>query len=82
MPDPPFSRMDLISCRNLLIYLQPEAQKKMMPMFHYALKPGGFLWLGTSESVGGFANLFVAHDRRQKVYSKKPVLARHACLSR
>ncbi len=78
LADPPFSRMDLISCRNLLIYLEPEAQRKLMPRFHYALKPGGFLWLGSSESVGGYANLFTAQDKRRKIYSKKPVLTRSA----
>ena len=49
--DPPFSRMDLISCRNLLIYLGPSLQNKAIPTFHYSLKPGGFLLLGASESV-------------------------------
>jgi two-component system CheB/CheR fusion protein len=53
--DPPFSRLDLISCRNLLIYMNAELQKKLMPLFHYALNPGGVLFLGTSEAVGEFA---------------------------
>ena len=53
--DPPFSKLDLISCRNLLIYLGGELQKKLIPLFHYALNPGGFLFLGTSETVGEFA---------------------------
>ena len=69
--DPPFSRMDLISCRNLLIYLGPTLQKKAIPTFHYALKPGGFLLLGASESVGGFTELFEPVDRKYKIYSKK-----------
>jgi PAS domain S-box-containing protein len=69
--DPPFSRLDIISCRNLLIYLQPVLQKKMMPVFHYALKPAGFLILGTSETVGSFGDLFALADRKYKVYSKK-----------
>ena len=69
--DPPFSRMDLVSCRNLLIYLEPSLQKKAMPTFHYALKPGGFLLLGASESVGGFTNLFEAVDKKHKIFSKK-----------
>ena len=56
--DPPFSRMDLISCRNLLIYLEPSLQKKLFPVFHYALKPNGFLCLGASESIGSFTELF------------------------
>lgn len=69
--DPPFSRMDLISCRNLLIYLEPNLQRKALPAFHYALKPGGYLFLGASESIGGFTDLFQAADRKQKIYSKK-----------
>ena len=70
--DPPFSRVDLISCRNVLIYLEPSAQKKAMPSFHFALKPGGFLLLGASESIGGFTHLFELVDRKHKIYSKKP----------
>ena len=71
--DPPFSRLDLISCRNLLIYLDPSLQQKAMPTFHYALKPHGYLLLGASESVGGFTNLFEPVDRKHKIFSKKPV---------
>ena len=70
--DPPFSRVDLISCRNLLIYLQPSAQKKAMPTFHYALTPGGFLLLGASESIGEFTDLFEVADKKHKIYSRKP----------
>ncbi len=82
--DPPFSRMDLISCRNLLIYLGPTLQKKAIPTFHYALKPGGFLLLGASESVGGFTELFEPVDRKYKIYSKKaaPTPAFHLPSSR
>lgn len=69
--DPPFSRLDLISCRNLLIYLEPDLQKKLVPVFHYALKPQGFLFLGASESVGGFTDLFGPVDKKQKIYSRK-----------
>ncbi len=69
--DPPFSRLDLITCRNLLIYLEPSLQKKVFPVFHYALKPHGFLWLGASESIGGFTGLFEPLDRKQKIYIKK-----------
>jgi two-component system, chemotaxis family, CheB/CheR fusion protein len=69
--DPPFSRMDLISCRNLLIYLEPSVQQKALPMFHYALKPHGFLILGASESAGGFTELFEPVDRKHKIFSKK-----------
>jgi two-component system, chemotaxis family, CheB/CheR fusion protein len=73
--DPPFSRMDLVSCRNLLIYLEPSLQKKALPTFHYALRPHGFLLLGASESIGGFTDLFEALDKRHKVYSRKPAPA-------
>ena len=71
--DPPFSRMDLISCRNVLIYLESDLQKKALPTFHYALKPDGFLFLGASESIGPFANLFETADKKHKIFSKKPV---------
>jgi two-component system CheB/CheR fusion protein len=68
--DPPFSRIDLLSCRNLLIYLGPVLQKRVIPSFHYALKPGGYLLLGPSESVDGFSHLFRLVDKRFKIYSK------------
>jgi len=71
--DPPFSRLDLISCRNLIIYFEPTQQKKLFPMFHYALKQTGFLLLGTSESVGTFADLFNLEDKKCRIYSKKAV---------
>jgi two-component system CheB/CheR fusion protein len=70
--DPPFSRLDLICCRNLLIYLEPVLQKNALSTFHYALKPGGFLFLGASESVGAFTDLFAQVDKKQKVFSRKP----------
>lgn len=69
--DPPFSRLDLISCRNLLIYMGAELQKKLIPLFHYALQPGGFLFLGTSEGVGDFDSLFDVLDRKVKLYRRK-----------
>ncbi len=69
--DPPFSRLDLISCRNVLIYMSGDLQKKIIPMFHYALKPGGYLFLGTSETVGEFGHLFAAIDRKLKLYQRK-----------
>jgi len=69
--DPPFSRMDLISCRNLLIYLEPSLQKKALPTFHYALKPEGFLFLGASESIGNFTHLFEPVNKKHKIYFKK-----------
>ncbi|MCK9174864.1 MAG: PAS domain-containing protein [Desulforhopalus sp.] len=69
--DPPFSKLDLISCRNLLIYMSSELQKKLIPLFHYALNPGGFLVLGTSESVGEYDTLFAVQERKQKIYRRK-----------
>jgi two-component system, chemotaxis family, CheB/CheR fusion protein len=71
--DPPFSRLDLISCRNVLIYFEPPAQKKLIPFFHYALKPGGFLLLGEAETVGNFSDLFEPVDQKTKLFSKLPV---------
>ncbi|HEX9302399.1 MAG TPA: chemotaxis protein CheB [Casimicrobiaceae bacterium] len=69
--DPPFSRVDLVSCRNLLIYLAPTLQKRVLPTFHYALNPHGFLLLGASETIGGFSDLFAQVDRNRRIYSKK-----------
>ncbi|MBN1127600.1 MAG: PAS domain-containing protein [Chitinispirillaceae bacterium] len=69
--DPPFSRIDLISCRNLLIYMGADLQKKILPLFHYALNPGGMLFLGTSETVGEHTGLFTVLDRKAKLYQRK-----------
>ena len=69
--DPPFSRMDLISCRNLMIYLGPVLQKKVIPILHYALNPSGYLMLGRSESIGEFVSLFSLVDKNSRIYSKK-----------
>jgi len=69
--DPPFSKLEMISCRNLLIYMDGALQKKLIPLFHYALNPGGFLFLGTSETVGDFSNLFSVQDRKLKLYQRK-----------
>ncbi len=71
--DPPFSRVDLISCRNVLIYIDPSMQKRAIQTFHYALKPAGYLLLGTSESIGSSTDLFEAVDRKYRMYQKKPV---------
>ncbi|MEG5039314.1 MULTISPECIES: chemotaxis protein CheB [unclassified Microcoleus] len=71
--DPPFSRMDLITCRNVLIYLGQPLQKKLLPIFHYGLQPAGFLLLGTSETVGDFSELFAVLDKKSKIYTKKLV---------
>lgn len=75
--DPPFSRLDLVSCRNVLIYLGPQLQKRALPVFHYALNAGGYLLLGPSETVGMFVNLFELVDKRAKIYAKKVVRGRH-----
>ena len=72
LQDPPFSRMDVISCRNLLIYLEAAAQKKVIPTFGYALRTPGFLILGPSENVSGFSDLFASVDKKFKVYVKNP----------
>lgn len=68
--DPPFSRLDLISCRNLLIYLGPTLQRNVITTFHYALRPGGYLMLGSSESLRGFPELFSVLDKPHKVFKR------------
>jgi len=74
--DPPFSNLDLISCRNVLIYLNPLLQKRVMPTFHYALKSNGFLLLGGSESAAGFEQLFGVVDRKHRIYMKRAMATR------
>ncbi|WP_008310606.1 chemotaxis protein CheB [Leptolyngbya sp. PCC 6406] len=69
--DPPFSNLDLISCRNVLIYFGSTLQGQVLPMFHYGLKPTGFLLLGTSESVGEFSDQFAVVESKQKLYTKQ-----------
>ena len=69
--DPPFSKLDLISCRNVLIYFEPVLQKKLIPVFHYALKPLGYLLLGSAETVGSFGDLFNALDSKSKIFLKR-----------
>jgi two-component system CheB/CheR fusion protein len=69
--DPPFSQLDLVSCRNLLIYLEPILQKRALSAFHYGLKPEGFLTLGKSESTGASRELFAQTDKVHKIYTKK-----------
>jgi two-component system CheB/CheR fusion protein len=76
LTDPPFTRVDLISCRNMLIYIEPALQQKILPTFHYAMKPNGHLVLGTSESIGSFTNLFSPAEKSQKIYLKKPAVNR------
>src|SRR5437879_11461478 len=69
--DPPFSRLDLITCRNVLIYLGPGLQGKVLRYFHYGLKPGGYLVLGHSESAGATSDLFASIGTKEKIYTKK-----------
>ena len=73
--DPPFTRLDLLSCRNLMIYLEPELQQRLIPTFHYALRPGGVLFLSPSESVGNHTDLFEPFDRKWKLYRSRPTNA-------
>ncbi|MEI2723380.1 MAG: chemotaxis protein CheB [Verrucomicrobiota bacterium] len=68
--DPPFTKLDFLSCRNLLIYLAPEMQKKLMPLFHYSLSPGGLLLLGSAETVGGFTDLFATLGGKTRLYRR------------
>ncbi len=68
--DPPFTKLDLVSCRNLLIYLTPELQKKLLPLFHYSLNPSGFLFLGNAETVGNFTNLFAPLAGKTRLYRR------------
>ena len=70
--DPPFSRLDLISCRNVLIYLEPRLQQRVLAILHYALRPSGFLLLGASETAGASPELFAPVDRKHRIYSKRP----------
>jgi len=74
MSDPPFSQLDLITCRNVLIYLEPDAQKHILPIFHYALKPLGFLVLGKSEGIGEYTDLYSPKYKTHKIYAKKASL--------
>lgn len=69
--DPPFSKLDLISCRNLMIYLGAPLQKRLIPLFHYALNPEGTLFLGSSESIGEFSDLFTIVDQKSKIFQRK-----------
>src|SRR5581483_1278427 len=69
--DPPFSKLDLISCRNVMIYMGPVLQKRIVPLLHYALNANGILFLGSSETVGNFADLFMPIDKKHKIYGKK-----------
>ena len=69
--DPPFSQMDLVSCRNVLIYLRPPAQQRVIPALHYGLKPGGLLILGSAETIGARSDLFDVLDSENKILVKR-----------
>ncbi|MDC0722794.1 chemotaxis protein CheB [Nannocystis bainbridge] len=71
--DPPFSKLDLILCRNVLIYMGAVLQRKLMTVFHYALKPSGFLMLGGAETVGAQADLFAVIDKKHRIFVKRPI---------
>jgi len=74
--DPPFTKLDVLCCRNFLIYVNVETQKKLLPLLHYALNPGGLLILGTAETAGGFGRLFSPVDQKWKVFQRREVSER------
>ncbi len=76
LKDPPFSGIDLVSCRNVLIYLTPAAQQRILPLLHFALRPNGFLLLGNSETVGPFTDLFEVVDKEHNLFAKRAVPTR------
>ncbi|MFL6255424.1 MAG: CheR family methyltransferase [Pyrinomonadaceae bacterium] len=78
LKDPPFSHIDLITCRNLLIYLNRSGQEKVMNIFHFALNPGGYLFLGTSETAADYSELFVAADKESNIFQARAVVPRLA----
>ena len=82
LKDPPFSRLDLISCRNVLIYLDGEAQKKIMKLFHYALNRGGYLFLGNSETIGGALDLFADVDKKWRIFRRRDLETAAAAMVR
>jgi two-component system CheB/CheR fusion protein len=73
--DPPFTKLDMLSCRNLLIYMETELQDRLLPLFHYSLKPEGFLFLGTSETIGKYTDLFNVLDKKWKLFRSKKTLS-------
>ncbi len=72
--DPPFTKLDILICRNLMIYLDPSIQKKLLPLFHYSLNPGGILILGTAETIGAFTDLFAPLDGKMRIYRRLDAL--------
>ena len=80
--DPPFSKMDLISCRNVMIYFEPELQDRLIPLFHYSLKSAGFLLLGTAENIGRFSDFFDVIAQKSKLFRKRPGKGRPPLIGR
>ncbi len=78
LKDPPFTKLDLASCRNLLIYVKPAAQERLLSLFHYALKPEGILFLGSSESLAGLAEYFTVMSKKWKIFARKDTAAQKA----
>ncbi len=74
--DPPFTKLDILVCRNLLIYLEPELQKKLLPLFHYSLNPGGALFLGNAETVGNFTDLFSPLHSKSRLFRRRESVLR------
>ena len=74
--DPPFTRVEILSCRNVLIYMTPELQKKLLPLFHYSLNKGGILFLGSAETIGGFGDLFEPIDTKARLYRRRDAVLR------
>ena len=72
--DPPFTKLDILICRNLLIYLAPELQKKLIPLFHYSLNPGGVLFLGSAETAGAFTDLFAPSDIKARLFRRRETI--------
>lgn len=78
--DPPFTKLDILTCRNLLIYLGAELQRRVLPLFHYSLKPGGILMLGSAESIGSFTDLFVALESKARLFQRNDSQLRSSAL--
>lgn len=77
LKDPPFSRLNMIACRNALIYLNEQAQERVIETFHFALNPGGFLFLGSSESVDGASDLYSTYNKEAHIFQTRQVTPRH-----
>ncbi len=77
--DPPFSRLDLVSCRNLMIYLGVEAQQQLMPVLHYALRPRGYLFIGMAENVTRFEDLFETIDKQHRIFQARDAIPPARC---